>query len=38
MTPFLLSWFHEQTEGLSLRANVSLVLQNAELAGRIATG
>ncbi len=36
VTPFLLGWFHEHTGGASLRANVSLVLQNAELAGRIA--
>ena len=36
VTPFLLGWFHEHTDGASLRANVSLVLQNAELAARIA--
>jgi pseudouridine-5'-phosphate glycosidase len=36
VTPFLLGWFHEHTGGASLRANVALVLENAELAGRIA--
>lgn len=35
VTPFLLAWFHEHTDGASLRANVALVLGNAELAGRI---
>ncbi len=37
VTPFLLGWFHEQTEGVSLAANVALVLGNAALAARIAT-
>jgi pseudouridine-5'-phosphate glycosidase len=36
VTPFLLGWFHEQTEGASLAANVALVLDNAALAARIA--
>jgi len=36
VTPFLLGWFHESTEGASLAANVALVLANAELAGHIA--
>ena len=36
VTPFLLGWFHEQTQGASLATNVALVLANAELAGRIA--
>ncbi|NUR08498.1 MAG: pseudouridine-5'-phosphate glycosidase [Nocardioidaceae bacterium] len=36
VTPFLLAWFHENTGGASLRANVSLVLQNAGLAARVA--
>lgn len=36
VTPFLLGFFHEQTEGRSLEANVALVLNNARLAGRIA--
>lgn len=37
VTPFLLAWFHEQTAGASLRANVALVLANARLAGQVAT-
>ena len=36
VTPFLLAWFHERTEGASLRANVALVLSNARLAAEIA--
>ncbi|HEU5332942.1 MAG TPA: pseudouridine-5'-phosphate glycosidase [Actinocrinis sp.] len=36
VTPFLLEYFHRQTGGESLRANVRLVLRNAELAARIA--
>jgi pseudouridylate synthase len=36
VTPFLLAHFHEQTGGDSLRANIALVRQNAELAARIA--
>jgi pseudouridine-5'-phosphate glycosidase len=36
VTPFLLERFHTRTEGESLRANVRLVLRNAELAARIA--
>ncbi|MEP7089076.1 MAG: pseudouridine-5'-phosphate glycosidase [Nocardioidaceae bacterium] len=36
VTPFLLGWFHEHTEGASLTANVALVLANARLAGEIA--
>jgi pseudouridine-5'-phosphate glycosidase len=36
VTPFLLGWFHEQTGGASLAANVALVLANAELAGIVA--
>lgn len=36
VTPFLLGYFHEQTHGRSLDANVALVLNNATLAGRIA--
>ncbi len=35
-TPFVLGHFHAQTEGESLRANVTLVLRNAALAARIA--
>ena len=36
VTPFLLERFHSRTAGESLRANVRLVLRNAELAARIA--
>lgn len=36
VTPFLLDFFHHHTGGESLRANVRLVLRNAQLAGRIA--
>jgi pseudouridine-5'-phosphate glycosidase len=36
VTPFLLERFHRETGGASVRANVRLVLRNAELAGRIA--
>ncbi|MBW8807092.1 MAG: pseudouridine-5'-phosphate glycosidase [Catenulisporales bacterium] len=36
VTPFLLEFFHRETDGESLRANVLLVKRNAELAARIA--
>jgi pseudouridine-5'-phosphate glycosidase len=36
VTPFLLEFFHRETAGESLRANVLLVKRNAELAARIA--
>jgi pseudouridylate synthase len=36
VTPFLLEWFHRETGGASLDANVRLVVRNAELAARIA--
>lgn len=36
VTPFLLAYFHEQTHGASLDANVALVLGNAALGARIA--
>jgi pseudouridine-5'-phosphate glycosidase len=36
VTPFLLDWFHRETDGASLEANVRLVVRNAELAARIA--
>ena len=36
VTPFLLGRFHSETGGESLRANVQLVLRNAQLAARIA--
>ena len=37
VTPFLLGWFHEQTHGVSLAANVALVLSNATLAAQISS-
>ncbi len=37
VTPFLLAHFHEHTDGVSLQANIDLVVSNAELAGDIAT-
>lgn len=37
VTPFLLAFFHRETKGASLDANVALVLSNAELAADIAT-
>jgi pseudouridine-5'-phosphate glycosidase len=37
VTPFLLAYFHEATDGASLAANVALVLGNARLAGEVAT-
>ena len=36
VTPFLLAFFHERTQGESLAANVALVLSNAALAAQIA--
>jgi len=36
VTPFLLGFFHEQTHGVSLQANIDLVLSNAALAAAIA--
>jgi pseudouridine-5'-phosphate glycosidase len=36
VTPFLLSWFHRETAGASLEANVRLVRRNAALAAQIA--
>jgi pseudouridylate synthase len=35
VTPYLLDWFHRETGGASLEANVRIVVRNAELAGRI---
>jgi pseudouridylate synthase len=35
-TPFLLDWFHHQTQGASVTANIAIVLANARLAARIA--
>jgi pseudouridine-5'-phosphate glycosidase len=36
VTPFLLAFFHEHTNGVSLQANIDLVVNNARLAGDIA--
>ena len=36
VTPFLLDWFHRESEGVTLAANVRIVLSNAGLAARIA--
>lgn len=36
VTPFLLDYFHRETHGASVSANVALVLANARLAGEIA--
>jgi pseudouridine-5'-phosphate glycosidase len=36
VTPFLLDWFHRETGGASLAANVALVLANARLAAEVA--
>ena len=37
VTPFLLDWFHRETAGASLEANIRLVMGNARLAAQIAT-
>jgi pseudouridylate synthase len=36
VTPFLLDFFHRETDGASLTANVALVCSNARLAGEVA--
>jgi pseudouridine-5'-phosphate glycosidase len=36
VTPFLLEFFHRESKGASLEANIRIVLHNAELAARIA--
>jgi len=36
VTPFVLAYLHEQSEGVTLRANRELVAANAQLAGEIA--
>ena len=38
VTPYLLGYFHEHTQGASLQANIELVVNTAGLAGDIATG
>ncbi|HEX3929077.1 MAG TPA: pseudouridine-5'-phosphate glycosidase [Nocardioides sp.] len=37
VTPYLLDWFHRESDGESLRANVALVRANARLAAEVAT-
>jgi pseudouridine-5'-phosphate glycosidase len=37
VTPFLLDWFHTESRGESLRANVALVRANAGLAAEVAS-
>jgi len=37
VTPYLLDWFHRESDGESLRANVALVRSNARLAAAVAT-
>jgi pseudouridine-5'-phosphate glycosidase len=37
VTPFLLEFFHRETHGASLAANVTLIRANARLAGEVAT-
>jgi pseudouridine-5'-phosphate glycosidase len=37
VTPFLLGYFNENTGGAALAANIALVLNNARLAGEVAT-
>lgn len=36
VTPFLLEFFHRETRGASVAANIALVLSNARLAGQVA--
>lgn len=36
VTPFLLDWFHRETHGASLRANITIIFNNATLAAEIA--
>jgi pseudouridine-5'-phosphate glycosidase len=36
VTPFMLGYFHDHTDGVSLQANIDLVVNNARLAGEIA--
>jgi pseudouridine-5'-phosphate glycosidase len=37
VTPYLLDWFHQESDGESLRANVALVRSNARLAAEVAS-
>jgi pseudouridine-5'-phosphate glycosidase len=36
VTPFLLEFFHRESDGATLEANIRIILRNAELAARIA--
>ena len=36
ITPFMLDYIEQKTKGLSLKANIQLVLNNAKLAAQIA--
>ena len=36
VTPFLLDWFHRETRGASLAANITIIYNNATLAAQIA--
>ena len=36
VTPFLLDFFHRESDGATLTANITIVLRNAELAARVA--
>jgi pseudouridine-5'-phosphate glycosidase len=36
VTPFLLDFFHRETHGASVAANIALVLSNARLAAEVA--
>jgi len=36
VTPFLLDFFHRESGGVTLRANIRIVVRNAELAARVA--
>lgn len=36
VTPFLLDYFHRESGGVTLRANVRIILRNAELAAQVA--
>jgi pseudouridine-5'-phosphate glycosidase len=37
VTPFLLAYFHQETQGASLEVNIDIVLRNAKLASAIAS-
>jgi pseudouridylate synthase len=37
VTPYLLDWFHRESRGASIRANVALVRSNARLAAEVAS-